>query len=667
MTEEFRLGIVGLGRLAFPLLLSTASSIAWAAAAPAVYKSPLFIAFSHDGQLAFVSNSTADSVSVIDAANRKLVSEIPVGRAPAGLAVSPDDRWLYVANRFSHSVSVVELASKKVAAEVACGYEPLGLCLSPEGSRLYVANHISNDVSVIDTAQRRETARVPVSRMPTQMALAPDGKRLLVSNRLSAMPATDPRTTAFVSAIDADTLKVVAEKKGPETMHVLEGIAVSAASPVPATAQLARPPAKAAKPEVGYAYCVHLRPNSNITPAQLGQGWIQTNALTVIPLDGDEPPVTVLMDNMNSGAGNPFGVAISKDGTTLYVTHTGIQKLSVINLPKLHALLEKTPREARPQLASNLGFLWSTKGVIRRVDCGGLGPKGVAISPADGSIWVANTFSDSVAILDPRTAEVAATISLGPPQEMTSERRGEFLFSSALHCFQNWLSCISCHPDTRADGLNWDLMNDGLTNPKNVRSLIGSAKTPPMMALGVRADMETAVEKGFLFIQFHNVSKEDHAAVCAYLRAAPFIPSPFHRTQDGSLDAQARRGQMVFRKAGCSVCHPPPLYTSLKSYDVGTCGERDVKVIVEDLEEDAGKVHSPTAATAHLEPKLQSISSFDTPGLLELYRTAPYLHDGRATTLEELFTKYNARDRHGRTSDLTPQELADLIAFLLSL
>jgi len=488
---------------------------------------------------------------------------------------------------------------------------------------------------------------VPVSRMPTQMALTPAGKQLLVANRLSAMPATDPRTSAFVSIIATDTRKVVTEKKGPETMHVLEGIAVS--------------------PDGKCAYQVHLRPNFNITPAQLGQGWIQTNALSIIPLDGDEPPVTVLLDNMNSGAGNPFGVAISGDGTTLYVTHTGIQKLSAINLPKLQVLLEKTPKEARPQVASSLGFLWGTKGVIRRVECGGLGPKGVAISPADGSIWVANTFSDSVSVLAPKTAEVAAIIPLGPAQEMTPERRGEYLFSSALHCFQNWLSCASCHPDTRADGLNWDLMNDGLTNPKNVRSLIGSAKTPPMMALGVRADMETAVEKGFLFIQFHSVTKEDHAAVCAYLRAAPFIPNPFHRTKDGSPDPQARRGQIVFRKAGCSTCHPPPLYTNLKSYDVGTCGERDDKVIVEDLEEDAGEVHSSPAATAHAQPKRQNTTSFDTPTLLELYRTAPYLHDGRATTLEELFTKYNLRDRHGRTSGLTRQELADLIAFLLSL
>ena len=160
-----------------------------------------------------------------------------------------------------------------------------------------MANHISNDISVIDTAARKETARVPVVRMPTFLALTPDGKKLLVANRLSALPATDPQTTAVVSVIDTETLRAVGERKGPETMHVLQQIVVS--------------------PDGRYAYCVHLRPNFNITPAQLGQGWIETNALTIIPLEGDTPAVTVLLDNMNSGAANPFGVAISQDGRKL--------------------------------------------------------------------------------------------------------------------------------------------------------------------------------------------------------------------------------------------------------------------------------------------------------------------------------------------------------------
>ena len=34
-----------------------------------------------------------------------------------------------------------------------------------------------------------------------------------------------------------------------------------------------------------------------------------------------------------------------------------------------------------------------------------------------------------------------------------------------------------------ADGVNWDLLNDGMTNPKNAKSLVGSDRTPPSMAL----------------------------------------------------------------------------------------------------------------------------------------------------------------------------------------
>jgi cytochrome c peroxidase len=58
---------------------------------------------------------------------------------------------------------------------------------------------------------------------------------------------------------------------------------------------------------------------------------------------------------------------------------------------------------------------------------------------------------------------------------------------------------------------------------------------------------------------------------------------------------------------------------------------------------------------------------FDTPSLRGLRLTAPYLHDGRATTLEEIFTKYNLRHRHGQAHTLSPEELSDLLVFLESL
>ncbi|MEW6359210.1 MAG: beta-propeller fold lactonase family protein [Planctomycetota bacterium] len=585
------------------------------------YKSPACVACSPDGKFVYVTNQTANSISVIDANSKQVTKEIPVGKYPTGITVSPDGKTVFVANTRDHSISYVEPAGAKAIAAVACGFEPNGLCLSPDGKTLYSANFISGDVSVVDVAQRKEVARIPVVRAPTFMAITPDGKTILVSNFFSDQPATNTKLTAVISVIDTASRKVVGEKCSPGTMLMGQGIAIST--------------------DGKYAYAVHHRPNFNITPSQLQQGWIHTNALTIIPLqDPNEKIVTVLLDNVNSGAANPFGVAISKDGGTLFVTNRGIHKLSVINLPRLHELIKNTPPERLAYAHVNLGFLWGRDGVIKRVDCGGLGPKGVAVSPSDGTVYVANYFSDTVTALDPKTCLVKAEIRVGPPVEMTVERKGEFLFNSALHCFQNWLSCTSCHPDeVRADGVNWDLLNDGMTNPKNAKSLVWSNRTPPVMALGVRATMEVAVEKGFTVIQFAQPTREEMDAVSAYLRSVKPIPSPWHRNTDGSPDEAAKRGQKVFVKAGCNVCHPPPLYTNLQMFDVGTHGERDFK--------------------DHMK--------FDTPTILEMYRTAPYLHDGRAATLEEVLTKYNKDDLHGKTSNLSKQEIDDLVAFLMTL
>jgi cytochrome c peroxidase len=58
---------------------------------------------------------------------------------------------------------------------------------------------------------------------------------------------------------------------------------------------------------------------------------------------------------------------------------------------------------------------------------------------------------------------------------------------------------------------------------------------------------------------------------------------------------------------------------------------------------------------------------FDTPTLVEIWRTAPYLHNGSAATLEDVVTGSNRNDKHGRTSHLGKRQLADLVAYLLTL
>jgi cytochrome c peroxidase len=253
---------------------------------------------------------------------------------------------------------------------------------------------------------------------------------------------------------------------------------------------------------------------------------------------------------------------------------------------------------------------------------------------------VAHYFSGDVALYDATSAEQKpmARIAIGEPAEPDLARRGEILFHDASYSFQGWLSCATCHPnEARVDAMNWDLLNDGIGNPKNNRSLLWSDRTPPMMSLGIRETMEQAILKGVYFLR-RQPKPEEEQALAAYLRSLTPLASPYLEA-DGSLSAQAARGREIFQSAetNCVSCHAPPLYTGLKTHDVGTRGSLD------------------------------RTDAFDTPTLVELYRTAPFLHDGSAATLHEVLTTRNVDDRHGRTSHLSPQEIDDLAAFLMSL
>jgi cytochrome c peroxidase len=220
---------------------------------------------------------------------------------------------------------------------------------------------------------------------------------------------------------------------------------------------------------------------------------------------------------------------------------------------------------------------------------------------------------------------------------MTVKRRGEMHFHSADLCFQSWQSCSSCHPSARVDGLNWDLMNDGFGNPKNAKSMLLAHQTPPTMSSGIRATAEDAVRAGIRHIQFAVRPPEDALAIDAYLKALAPVPSPY--LVDGKLSGAARRGRKLFfsEKVGCAKCHPEPLYTDLQMHDVASKGPYDRR------------------------------DEFDTPTLIEVWRTAPYMHDGHYPTMKELLRDGKHGKTGGEIEELTHEELDDLAQFVLSL
>jgi cytochrome c peroxidase len=228
------------------------------------------------------------------------------------------------------------------------------------------------------------------------------------------------------------------------------------------------------------------------------------------------------------------------------------------------------------------------------------------------------------------------TIPLANGDSEDRERAGERVFNDATLCHQAWQSCATCHPDGRADGLNWDLLNDGIGNPKNTKSLLLATQTPPAMSLGGRATASAAIRAGFRHILFSSQSEDVVGTVGTYLVSLKPVPSPY--LVQGRLSSAARRGRRIFAQGGCIMCHPPGLFTDQNSYDVGTAGPSD-----------------------------KQSDKFDTSSLVELWRTAPYLHDGSAKSILDVLTTKNQADKHGTTSRLSTGQLNDLTIYLLSL
>jgi cytochrome c peroxidase len=290
----------------------------------------------------------------------------------------------------------------------------------------------------------------------------------------------------------------------------------------------------------------------------------------------------------------------------------------------------KNPQE----VMNDLSFLYGAK---TRVPLEGQGARAIAVS--GNAIYTAMRFSDSINVIEmwPDGPGAALSYPLGKQKKMDLVREGEMAFNDATLCYQHWQSCASCHPDVRSDGTNWDLMNDGIGNPKQSRSLIYSHRTSPVMITGARASAEIAVTKGFTHIQYHQVTQEHVDAVNAYLKSLEPVPSPYLK-QDGRLTDSALRGKKVFEgKAACARCHVPPYYGDKKKYTLGLGSDNDRE------------------------------REFVTPILIEVWRTAPYMYDGRAVSIQEVITSDNKNNKHGNTKSLTPQEVDDLACYVNSL
>ncbi|WP_199231407.1 YncE family protein [Falsiroseomonas bella] len=169
---------------------------------------------------AFVTDSEADALQVVDLERRRVSATVQLGDYPHGLRLSPDGREAWVANVRDGTVSVVDVLQSKEVARIQVGPSPVQVAFLPDGSRAYVSLRGADAVAEIEVATQRVMRRIPVGRGPVQVFATPDGRLVYVANEgTRAAPGTG------VSVVDVAAGAVIATT---ETGRGAHGVAICA-------------------------------------------------------------------------------------------------------------------------------------------------------------------------------------------------------------------------------------------------------------------------------------------------------------------------------------------------------------------------------------------------------------------------------------------------------
>lgn len=588
-----------------------------------IYKTPINLAIRPGGNEIYVACESSDSVVVVDIERRKAVAEIPAGGNPADVTFTPDGKLAFVSNRRDDTVTVIDTAARRAVRNLAVGDEPHGLLTDRDGKRLYVLNTASDDIFVFDIPSFQRVKTLSAGHGPWSMARSPDGGTILATNSLSRITYRTP-LTGEVTAIATDRV-VVPDRREVAGANLLLGIDWH--------------------PSGKYAVATLNRTKTLVPMTRLLQGWTITNGLAILWANGrtDE----VLLDEPNEGFADATDVAITPDGRYALVTSAGTNRVGVIDLDVVTARLNKaSDRERREIFPNHLGL--ATEYVVKKIPTAD-SPRGIAI--ADGYAYVANSLDDSLTVIDWRSMTTSGRIDLGGPKRVTQIRYGERLFNNAKIAFHRQFACHTCHPDGHVDGLTYDIEADGIgISPVDNRTLRGIFDTAPFKWEGTNKTlmMQCGPRLSVFFTRLSPFTPAELDALDMYITTIPRPPNRFHQPNTRYTPAQSR-GRLIFERTTtndgreipaidrCITCHFPPYYTDRRLHDVGT--------------------KQPNDRTGMM----------DVPHLNNIYDSAPYLHNGMAATLEEIWTVYNPNDRHGVTNDMTKDQLNDLIEYLKTL
>ncbi len=618
----------------FLLSLTAALAVAFSCAVLSAgeYKGPIKLLPTKDGATLYSLNMDAKEIAVVSLADAKVDRTISLPGTPNDMCLSGDEKTMYVGyGDYQGKICAIDLATGEIKGEGVVGHTPCGLCLTPDESALFICLRFEAKLAKVSLPDFKVEQTYPALHEPCDAVITHDGKTYYVANFLPLDRSDGANVAAEITCLDTATGKTknIRLPNGSSSMHHIT-----------------------LSPDGKYVYTTAILARYQLPTTQVERGWMNTNGFSVIDADKREFVNTVLLDDVDSGAANPWPIVVTPDNKTIVVGIAGTHEICLVDKDKTHEKLESLPKDAEDakekglanvttadQVPQLLAFL---VGLKKRVKLSSRtmkvkGPRCLAV--VDTKIYVGMYFSDNIMVVDlkARTPKAKEFVKLGPEPEMDAARRGELAWHDATLCFQNWQSCASCHPDARSDALNWDLLNDGMGNPKNAKGMLFALDLPPAMWHGVRVNAEKAIRTGFQYIMFANVPDETCVDIEEYFKSLKPLPSPY--LVDGQLSEKALRGKAVFEneKYACTQCHTGEYFTDQQLHDVGSRADYDHR------------------------------DDFDTPTLREIWRTPPYMHDGRYVNLKDVFMDGAHGDVLGKVDEMTEEEAGDLVEYLLSL
>ncbi len=572
------------------------------------YISPSDISISGDN--AFVADATLGKVYKASLASGSVTDTWDAGGQMVSGVVTDGDDVYALYGELAGMVAKLDPATMDVVDTAEAGHTPVAGVVV--GDNLYVANRFTNNVSVYNKDTLDKVGDdIDVGREPRAMTVV--GDKIYVAKHLTedAATAEEGTTAARVAVIDTTTNTVVDQIQLTNGSNNVKSITS----------------------DDEYVYVSHVLGRYAYPTSQLDRGWVNTNAISIIDANTDELVTSVLLDEVELGAPNPWGVAMN--GDDLVVSISGAHQIFTIDTNELMDRIDEVAageNEDVATVADIADYLPFLDGLRNKIDLDGEGNREIAV--ANGNVYVCQYFTGNVAVVDLENNAVTGAISLGEQPEANAVRTGETLWNDGTKGYQQWESCASCHPEGRSDGFNWDELGDGAGTPKSTKSLVYSHRTPPVLATGAEPTAEDNVRAS---VQTTSLTESDLTCMDEYLKSLTPVQSPY-LNRDGTLTESAERGKELFESQGCATCHPAPLYTDMEFH-----------------EESAVYVDGKDAYS-------WEDRDLDTATLVELWRSAPYYFNGSITSLRDAVVA-SLPENHG----LTDAQIDDLTNFIGSI